>query len=382
MATRKAVVMLAASPGERIRALRELFGFTQKQLAEMTGLGQSRLSDAENQFRDVTDAELEVIATATGTPLSFFYVESNAIPLDSLRFRKLAGASITMTRRIHRWYRESYRVSDGLITESKYPVADLPFVTQESVSDDEINELADQTRESLRLAPDAPIPHLTRALERAGVAVAPIVPPHIDGDEAPAGGGHFGASYWGGLGASALVGFFPGTHGDRQRFTIAHEVGHLVLHSFRPRAADPEGEANKFAAALLVPRSRAVEILSDATTLTDFGRIKATWGVSMQALIMRASALELITDSRKRSLFVQLSAKGWRREEPVEVGNESPLLLWTLLSRRFGSRPYRAAADALAIPPAVLRSVVPTPYENRGGKPTTGSVYALGSSSS
>ncbi|MFI6213358.1 helix-turn-helix domain-containing protein [Nocardia brasiliensis] len=371
--------MLAASPGERIRALRELFGFTQKQLAEMTGLKQSWLSDVENQFRDVTDAELELIATASGTPLSFFRVESSAIPLDSLRFRKLSGASKTMTRRIHRWYRESYRVSDGLITEANYPVAELPFITQESVTDEEINDLADQTREVLRLAPDAPIPHLTRALERAGIAVAPIVPPQIDDDEAPAGGGHFGASYWGGLGASGLVGFFPGIHGDRQRFTIAHEVGHLVLHSFRPRSSDPEGEANTFAGALLVPRVRAVEILSEATTLTDFARIKATWGVSIQALIMRAAALDLITETRTRSLFVQLSAKGWRREEPVEVGRESPLLLWTLLSRRFGERPYRAAADPLAIPPAVLRSVVPTPNENKGKSAALGSVRAIGS---
>ncbi len=367
--------MLPASPGERIRALRELFGFTQQQLSGMTGLGQSWLSEVETHSRDATSAELKIIADSTGTPLSFFRVESSSIPLDSLRFRKLAGASRTMTRRIHRWYGEGYRVSNGLITEGRYPVADLPFVTQESVTDDEINHLADQTREALRLAPAAPIPHLTRALERAGVAVAPIVPPQIEGDEAPAGGGHFGASYWGGLGASGLIGFFPGTHGDRQRFTIAHEVGHMVLHTFRPRANDPENEANKFASALLVPRSRAVEILSDATTLTDYARIKATWGVSIQALIMRAAALELITDTRTRSLFVQLSAKGWRKEEPVEVGNESPLLLWTLLSRRFGDRPYRAAAEPLAIPPAVLRSFIPTPQENSGRKQPGGSVY-------
>ncbi len=371
--------MLPASPGERLRALRELFGFTQKQLSDMTGLGQTWVSDVETQSRDATDAELELIANVTGTPVSFFHVESSSIPLDSLRFRKLSGASKTMTRRIHRWYGESYRVSDGLISESKYPVADLPFVSKESLSDEEINEIADQTREALRLAPNAPIPHLTRALERAGVAVAPLVPSQIDGDEAPVGGGHFGASYWGGLGSIGLVGFFPGTHGDRQRFTIAHEVGHMVLHTFRPRAVDPEDEANKFAAALLVPQSRAVDILSDKTNLTDYARIKATWGVSIQALIMRAAALDLISDSRKRSLFVQLSAKGWRKEEPVEVGNESPLLLWTLLSRRFGHRPYRAAAEPLAIPPAVLRSVVPTPHENSGRRQPGGSVYKIGS---
>jgi hypothetical protein len=53
----------------------------------------------------------------------------------------------------------------------------------------------------------------------------------------------------------------------RRRFTIAHEVGHFVLHAGRSQAADSsycrgsdleqrdsiEGEANRFAAALLMP---------------------------------------------------------------------------------------------------------------------------------
>jgi hypothetical protein len=69
--------------------------------------------------------------------------------------------------------------------------------------------------------------------ERAGVTVAPIVFTD-DTDGPPPSGGHFGVSYWGGVGAPALVGYFPGGQGDRMRFTLGHEVGHLVLHTFRP----------------------------------------------------------------------------------------------------------------------------------------------------
>lgn len=109
-----------------------------------------------------------------------------------------------------------------------------------------------------RQGPDKPIPHLTRVLERAGVTIAPLLLTD-DPEDPPAAGGHFGVSYWGGLGAPALIGYFPGSQGDRERFTLAHEVGHLVLHTFRPRGADPEGEANRFAGALLVPRCRGVK---------------------------------------------------------------------------------------------------------------------------
>lgn len=134
-----------------------------------------------------------------------------------------------------------------------------------------------------------------------------------------------------------------------------------MLHSFRPRARDAEAEANRFASAFLMPRDRAKEDLSARMTLTDYARMKAIWGVSIQALIMRGAAVGKIDDTRKRSLYVQLSQRNWRKKEPVEVGQETPLLLWTLLERKYGPRPYVPGAEHLAIPPAVLRSIAPSP---------------------
>jgi Zn-dependent peptidase ImmA (M78 family) len=231
--------------------------------------------------------------------------------------------------------------------------------------------LAAETRESLRLAPTAPIPHLTRALERAGIAVAPLVLPDVEGEEnVPV--RHFGVSHWAGIGAAALVGYFPGQQGDRDRFTLAHEVGHLALHTFRPRTqqAVAEDEANRFATALLVPVERATAMMSEALTLSDYARLKATWGVSIQALIMRAHTVGAIGDTRKNSLHVQLSAKGWRKQEPVAVGHEAPKLLWTLLSRRYGSRPYLPGSEDLAIHPTLLRSIAPTETPAAAARPS------------
>ncbi|MEE1844158.1 XRE family transcriptional regulator [Streptomyces sp. NPDC088190] len=360
--------VLAASPGERLRTLRELMGLTQAQVSSMSGVASSWISDVENGYRDHDDAKLELIAKATETPIGFFYVQPMAVPLDSLRFRKLASAKRTVTKRVHALYSESYRVSDDLITSERYPTPPLPFTDADEVTSEEIEELADQTRIALRLAPDKPIPHLTRALERGGIAVAPMVLTDQSGDE-PSGNDHFGVSYWSGLGDTALIGYFPAS-GDRDRFTLAHELGHLVLHTFRPRAKDAEAEANRFASALLMPRERAQEDLSPRMTLTEYARMKATWGISIQALIMRASAVGRIDETRKRSLYVQLSQRNWRKQEPVEVGQETPLLLWTLLERRFGPKPYVPGADHLAIPPAVLRSIAPTPKAPSDRRPS------------
>lgn len=360
--------MLAASPGERLRTLRDLLGLTQAELAEQAGLPQSWISQVETETRVATDDGLRAVAAATDTPMGFFSVQPSSVPLDSLRFRKMASASKIMTRRVHAFFGESYRVAEAILAHAKYPPPALPYATDELLLPEEVEQAAVATREALRLAPDAPIPHLTRVLERAGVTVAPIVMTD-DPDEPPSSGGHFGVSYWAGVGAPALIGYFPGSAGDRARFTLAHEVGHLVLHTFRPRV-DPriaEDEANRFASALMMPRARAEEVISRNTTLTEYARLKATWGVSMQALIMRGTALGLVDETRKRSLMVQLSSKGWRKNEPVEVGHEEPLLLWTLLSRRYGPRPYRQAADDLAIHTVVLRSIAPSPQRKPQG---------------
>ncbi|MET7560551.1 XRE family transcriptional regulator [Streptomyces sp. NPDC005479] len=352
---------LEASPGERLRTLRDLLGLTGTSLAELSGVSPSWISQVETGAREPSDDRLRKIAEATDTPPGFFYVQPATVPLDSLRFRKMASASRTVTRRVSAFYQEGFRITEEVTGRAKYPAPPLPYATEASLSDDAIEEFAARTREALRLAPDKPIPHLTRALERAGVAVAPIVLPDPSGDTPSPTNKHFGVSYWAGIAETALIAYFPGPNGDRDRFTLAHELGHLVLHTFRPRAADPEGEANRFAAALLVPMERAKEELTDRLTLEGFARRKATWGVSIQALILRGAAVGNINEARKRSLYVQLSQKGWRKQEPVEVGQEHPLLIWSLLTRLYGERPYIPAAEDLAIQPAVLRSMAPQP---------------------
>ncbi|GAA3301073.1 hypothetical protein GCM10020295_43420 [Streptomyces cinereospinus] len=105
--------------------------------------------------------------------------------------------------------------------------------------------------------------------------------------------------------------------------------------------------------------------MTDRLTLEGFARRKQAWGVSIQALILRGAAVGNIDESRKRSLYVQLTQRGWRKEEPVSVGQEDPLLLWSLLQRQYGDRPYLPASDELAIQPTVLRSIAPQPVSKR-----------------
>ena len=76
---------------------------------------------------------------------------------------------------------------------------------------------------------------------------------------------------------------------DRKRLTIAHELGHLCLHTHEV-GEDVEGEANRFAAEFLMP----AEVIKPQLRNISLGRLidlKRLWGVSMQALIERAYTL-------------------------------------------------------------------------------------------
>jgi Zn-dependent peptidase ImmA (M78 family)/DNA-binding XRE family transcriptional regulator len=351
--------MATAYAGERIRSVRLLFGLTQHDLAHAAGVSQPLISYVEKGQKAATEELLDAVAQAVATPRSFFDVVPEAIPLDSLRFRKNSTASQKDTRRATTLFSEAFRVAARLVAEVGYHTPALPQPSGE-LDNDAIEELAQGTRAALRISLDAPVPHVTRTLERAGIAVAPIVLPGREPIEDAVLPGHFGLSYWAGQGECALVGYFPGSKPDRDRFTLAHEIGHMVLHG-RRSSADPEQEANRFASAFLLPHDRAVEVFDRRLVLSDFARLKAIWGMSIQAIIMRGGHLGFIGPDRKRSLFTQLTARGWRRDEPVTVHPEEPMLLWRLLSARYGRSPYQRAVDPLAIPAVVLRSLAPQP---------------------
>lgn len=88
----------------------------------------------------------------------------------------------------------------------------------------------------------------------------------------------------------------------RNRFTIAHEIGHIILHPDQDhvdfRSPFPGGiheikeqEANKFAAALLMPKNEFKKIFEKSA---DFYKISSYFGVSKIATNIRAFRLGLI----------------------------------------------------------------------------------------
>ncbi|WP_143307242.1 ImmA/IrrE family metallo-endopeptidase [Chitinophaga vietnamensis] len=121
---------------------------------------------------------------------------------------------------------------------------------------------------------------------------------------------------------------------DRYRLTIAHELGHLILHFRNPIAEDRdvEAEAFMFASELLVPADdfrKSFEYL-DFKVLTN---LKLYWKVSMAALVMKAKHIGSITENQAKYLSAQPSALGYKLQEPPELSplREYPMLIKEIL---------------------------------------------------
>jgi Zn-dependent peptidase ImmA (M78 family)/transcriptional regulator with XRE-family HTH domain len=151
----------------------------------------------------------------------------------------------------------------------------------------------------------------------------------------------------------------------RRRFDMAHELAHLTLHEQRDEEPRwQEQQAHRFASALLMPADDVADQLPRrGDDLRSLERVARTWGVSMQAALMRARDLGLLTPDEHRRGMKRLSAAGWRTREPVDVGPpERPrLLLAAVSSLPDAGTSFEALAETLGLPAGRLRRMLSLP---------------------
>lgn len=118
----------------------------------------------------------------------------------------------------------------------------------------------------------------------------------------------------------------------RQRFDVAHELGHLIMHhDAEPGGKVAEEQANRFASEFLMPADEIGRFLPTSTAgraWAQLAELKEHWGVSLSALLYRSRALGIMGDVSYRNAMVRMSQNGWRRAEPGRmVSLEMPSML-------------------------------------------------------
>lgn len=300
--------------GDRIRQAREISGLTQADLGFKVGVSQSAIAQLESNSNQLifapSESTVEAIAFHTRFPKSFFYQDSAPeFPLGSLLYRHRSSLLKREDKyRFHQLGRLTYELADKMAAKGvRTPEVAIPKVTGESPS-----VAARLTRAKLGLSPDTPVKNLLNRLEKSGVFVF-ILPDEISELDS--------YSVWADTEPRRPVIVLCGAKsGDRQRYNLAHELGHLVMHnSFPDGLKNVEREANIFAAALLLPKEAMVREIVPPVTLTTLAEMKPRWGVSIAALIERTLALDIITDRQARYLRKQIRDQGWDRTEPENL---------------------------------------------------------------
>lgn len=311
--------------GDRIRLAREFVEMSQKDLAAVLGIQQGTVAYLESGRHRPTTVVVEAVAAATRFPQSFFRdVPLDAFPEGSLVFRRRKRTSAAEVTRAYTAARLGWELTRSLLQRVKRWPLRLPVMGEEMPQ-----AAAEVTRSVLGLSPDEPIVNLVAKIESLGVPVFDIDRQLADLD---------GFSLWAGLPVPRpVIGVNASIPGDRQRWTLAHELGHLVLHgAIRGSVDEVEEQADAFATELLLPDAVMREELVTPITLSQLSSLKARWRVSLQTLIRRAQELDIISDRRKTDLFVQLGKLGWKKHEPIPIPRERPQALGQLVSAVYG----------------------------------------------
>ena len=115
---------------------------------------------------------------------------------------------------------------------------------------------------------------------------------------------------------------------EHSRFDAAHELGHLVLHRHAaPQGRQAEKEADAFASAFLMPRASVLAHVPKFTTVDVLIRLKKNWAVSAAALAYRFHTLKILSDWHYRTIYVELSKRGYTKREPEPAPHEASQLL-------------------------------------------------------
>jgi Zn-dependent peptidase ImmA (M78 family)/DNA-binding XRE family transcriptional regulator len=305
----------------RLKQLRLAQGLSLDELAAKVGgiVTKQAISKYELGTAQPSPVVLNKLATALGVKASHFWSE----PTISVEF-------VAYRRRSRLPKREQEKVENLVIRtlEERLKIlsminhvgrAEIPVKQWKVRRLEDVEKAASELREKWKLGID-PISNLISTLESHWVQVI-----EIDADERFDGISAIASDKIEKRVAGAAVVARRGVFRDRQRFNLAHELGHLVLDVLK--TVDEEKAAHRFGAALLAPVEAMHREVGARRTLvhaTELILLKQRYGMSIQAFVRRLLDLNIITSSHFKQWMVDINRLGWRKAEPGELPPEQP----------------------------------------------------------
>jgi len=308
-----------------LKAARLARGLSLSALATACGVSAPTLSRLENGNRQSTSDETAAVAAALHMPIAALcrHLVSERLGLSGFYHRKLSRAGSRSVDQI-----ENQCLLDVVALRELFGMVDLPI--PESVLTIHLDEArgdAEQAANMLRLKwniPRGPIQDVCAVVERGGCFIihSDFGIPDMD------------AMYQKVRGVPPLFWVNSRKPLDRVRWSISHELGHLVLHEEEPVDNKlAEEQANSFASSFLMPKADFRGDCPMRLGIPELVEMKRRWRCSMAAIARRAWNVGRISEQQYKNIMIEISSRGWRKAEPHPIAAESPHLLASTVKR-------------------------------------------------
>lgn len=299
---------------ERFKSARLMNGFSLQDLADVLDNKLSRQALHRYEKGEVIpDTEkINLLSKALKVSTDYFF-RTTKVELSNVEYRKLSkmpqkDAAIIneKTKEYLSRYLELEEII-GLQNAFEHPLKDFPIVTKY----EQVNNAANILRHKWELG-KGPIFNIVELLEDKNIKVVKLdVAEDFDGLQTFVNGNIPVVAY----------NVRKANKPDRIRFTLLHELAHLLLKFGDITEKEKETLCHQFSGAMLLPEETIKAELGahrNKLSTLELGNIKKQYGISMQAIVMRARACGIINDHYTKQFFFFMKQMNWRVDEPVE----------------------------------------------------------------
>lgn len=299
--------------GNNIKKFRKRNNMSLRELADKLGISHTSIAKYENNEMMPSSATLIKLSKIFNIKVAeLFKKVQQELVIKDIHYRKLSTFSKRNQEIVEDITKDNirkYLEVINLFSDDRFYKVNLNELTFEINSYEEIEEKVIELREKLNLGID-PISNLLELLEELGFIIIFVNPiKGFDGKEGLVNGKPF----------IVLANDKPG---DRQRYSLAHELGHVIA---KFDGLEDEKVANYFAGAFLIPKVSLIKDLGvnrNTLTIFELENLKKKYKVSMQSIVYRAWQVNIISEYEKTRLFKRFSQLGYRKDEPVDIPRE------------------------------------------------------------
>jgi Zn-dependent peptidase ImmA (M78 family)/DNA-binding XRE family transcriptional regulator len=309
--------------GNRLKRARESMGLSLRELEARIHGHVSAQAIGKYERNEMMPGSTALLALAEALNVTPEYLLSEReIELTGVDFRKAPQAGPKEERAVEASVLD--QVERYLELEELIPAAEDVWVMPDDESFlikciEDAERAADSLRRVWKLGID-PIPLMAELLEEKGVKVISLeLPGNVSGSKA-----HVSRP---GKEDVPVIVVNQLHNGERQRFTLAHELAHLVLRFAGLSDAEQEKAADRFAGAFLMAREMMVQLLGEHRTsisLGELAELKKLFKVSIASLVVRCSQLGMISKTVYGRLWGQIKALGWNGPSSTEPNRLAP----------------------------------------------------------